>query len=112
MDTKDLSDDIIDSIIIELDNYARNFDSYDYGLPTHTNSHIEEMRNIVKLGLSKTSIDSWTKVSDQEPPEHIDVLAKSPEGVVHICSWRKAYNIFTVQGKRESSLDWKWKCIE
>ena len=30
-----LSDDKIDNIIHELDEYARNYDNYEYGLPTH-----------------------------------------------------------------------------
>jgi len=107
-----LSDEDIDIILCKLDNYARNFDSYDYGLPLHTTELMTEMRNLVKLELSKTTINSWINVKDQEPPIDREVLVKSPEGVVHLCSWRAAYNIFTVQGKSESSMNWKWKIIE
>jgi len=47
---------------------------------------------------------AWKLVSEITPPKHIDVLAKSPEGIIHLCGWREAYNIFTVQNKSESSL--------
>jgi hypothetical protein len=50
-------------------------------------------------------------VSEQEPPHNTELLAKSPTGVVHLCSWRPAYNIFTCQDKRERSWDWSWKLI-
>lgn len=50
----------------------------------------------------------WINVGEKAPPKNESVLAKSPEGVIHICNWREAYNIFTVQTKDESSFDWKW----
>jgi hypothetical protein len=46
-----LSDDKIDNIIYELDEYARNYDSYQYGLPIH-GEHIENMRIFVKQFLN------------------------------------------------------------
>jgi hypothetical protein len=54
---------------------------------------------------------SFIPVSEQEPPHNTELLAKSPTGTVHICSWRPAHNIFTCQGKREHSWDWSWKLI-
>ena len=38
---------------------------------------------------------SFISVAKQEPPHNIELLAKSPTGTVHLCSWRPAYNIFT-----------------
>ena len=46
-----LSDDKIDNIIYELDEYARNYDVYEYGLPTH-GEHIENMRILIKQFLN------------------------------------------------------------
>ena len=46
-----LSDEKIDNIIYELDEYARDYDGYEYGLPTH-GEHIENMRHIVKVFLN------------------------------------------------------------
>lgn len=42
-----LSDEQIDSIIYKLDKYARDYDGYEYGLPTHS-EHIQNMRILVK----------------------------------------------------------------
>ena len=55
--------------------------------------------------------DSWKRVNDETPPIHIELLVKSPDGIVHLSSWREAYQIFTCQDKSESSLDWQWKTI-
>ena len=54
----------------------------------------------------------WKTVSVHTPPLHKEILAKSPGGVIHLTNWREAYNIFTCQGKDESSYDWQWKEIE
>lgn len=48
-------------------------------------------------------------VYDKEPPHNTELLAKSPNGTLHLCHWRPAYNIFTCQEKRESTIDWMWK---
>ena len=45
------SDKQIDDLICELDKYARDYDLYEYGLPTH-DEHMDNMRNIVKVKLS------------------------------------------------------------
>ena len=55
--------------------------------------------------------DIFISVGEQEPPHNTELLAKSPTGTVHICSWRPAYNIFTCQSKSESSWNWSWKLI-
>lgn len=54
---------------------------------------------------------SFISVSEQEPPYNIELLAKSPTGTIHLCSWRPACNIFSCQEKSESSWDWSWKFI-
>ena len=54
---------------------------------------------------------SFISVSEQEPPHNVELLAKSPTGTIHLCSWRPAYNIFTCQSKGERSWDWEWKLI-
>lgn len=46
-----LSDEQIDSIIYNLDEYARDYDGYEYGLPVH-GEHIENMRILVKQFLN------------------------------------------------------------
>ena len=55
--------------------------------------------------------DRWKTVYEETPPIHVELLVKSPEGIVHLAGWRESYNIFTCQAKSESSLDWKWKTI-
>jgi len=54
---------------------------------------------------------SFISVNEQKPPHNIELLAKSPTGTVHLCSWRPAYNIFDCQAKSESSWNWSWKLI-
>jgi len=52
----DIIDDVIlNDIIIELNEYAENVDSYEYGLPTYDSSfnHMQNMRNIIKSKLEK-----------------------------------------------------------
>lgn len=46
------SDEQIDDMITELDKYGRDYDQYEYGLPTY-DRHIENMRNIVKVKLNR-----------------------------------------------------------
>jgi hypothetical protein len=55
--------------------------------------------------------DRWKTVCEETPPIHVELLVKSPEGIVHLSSWRESYNIFSCQAKSESSLNWKWKTI-
>lgn len=55
--------------------------------------------------------DSWKSVSEETPPTSVELLVKSPNGVIYLSNWRESYNIFTCQSKSESSLDWKWKTI-
>lgn len=55
--------------------------------------------------------DRWKTVYEETPPIHTELLVKSPEGIIHLASWRESYNIFTCQCKGQSSLDWQWKKI-
>ena len=55
--------------------------------------------------------DRWKTVYQETPPIHVELLVQSPEGIIHLASWRESYNIFTCQHKSESSYDWKWKTI-
>ena len=48
---------------------------------------------------------------EKTPPNDIELLAKSPDGTIHLCNWREAYDIFTVQDKTDDSHDWQWKLI-
>lgn len=52
---------------------------------------------------------NFIPVDEQEPPNDIDLLVKSPSGILHLCHWRPSYKIFTCQEKRESSSGWEWK---
>lgn len=53
----------------------------------------------------------WKTVSEQTPPDSIQVLVQDPYGKYYLTSWRKSYSIFSCQEKTESSIDWKWKPI-
>lgn len=57
-------------------------------------------------------LNRWTRVSEQEPPSGVEVLAKSPEGLIHLINWRPAYKIFACQNKEESAYGWFWKTVE
>jgi hypothetical protein len=73
---------------------------------------LKEERDIFVNGAKwQQEQDSWKLVSEKTPPIHVELLVKSPEGIVHLSSWRESYKIFTCQAKSESSLDWKWKTI-
>lgn len=54
----------------------------------------------------------WTIVEDEIPPSDTLLLVKSPNGEIHLCEWRPLHDIFTVQCKDESAMDWQWRLIE
>lgn len=54
---------------------------------------------------------NWKDPYDEEPVGN-EVLALSPEGVLILTGWRKAYGIFDCQGKRDSIFGWKYAEIE
>lgn len=73
----------------------------------YSKQEVEEITRALEIGYDYGQ-SKWVAVSEQTPPKNIDLLAKCPEGHIHICNWREAYNIFTVQTKDESSFDWQW----
>ena len=62
------------------------------------------------LGLFGVS-GSWVYVNKETPPNDIELLAKAPDGTIHLTSWRPAYDIFCCQCKSESAFDWQWKLV-
>ena len=56
--------------------------------------------------------NKWIEVQEQRPEPYVEVLVKTPTGLVQIASWRAAYLIFSCQVKGESTLGWKWKLID
>ena len=79
--------------------YAENKSSSD----VFRRAHIKDFLAGWEAGQSK-----WISVSSQEPTLNIELLVKSPNGLIYLSAWRKAYNIFTCQNKDESSYDWEW----
>lgn len=53
----------------------------------------------------------WVCVNEETPPNDIELLAKAPDGTIHLTSWRPAYYIFSCQCKSESAFDWQWKLV-
>lgn len=68
-----------------------------------------EAQNLL-LGLFGVS-GSWLYVNEETPPNDIELLAKAPNGTVHLTNWRPAYDIFSCQCKSESAFDWQWKLV-
>jgi hypothetical protein len=56
-------------------------------------------------------VESWVCPMDNEPPLNTEVLAKDPNGNIHLTAWRESYSIFSCQGKREDVYGWVWKNI-
>lgn len=50
----------------------------------------------------------WNKYPESEPPAKGELLVLEPDGTLHLCGWRNAYNVFEVQGKKESPEGWQW----
>jgi hypothetical protein len=59
----------------------------------------------------KQVADRWKLVSEETPPTSVELLVKSPNGIIYLSSWRESYQIFSCQEKSEASLNWKWKTI-
>jgi hypothetical protein len=56
-------------------------------------------------------IFGWVKVYDKTPPDDVELLAKAPDGTIHLTNWRPAYDIFCCQSKEEDAYDWEWKLV-
>lgn len=68
--------------------------------------------NDAKLALmSLFNTDMWISVADETPPSSVEILAKAPDGCIHLTSWRSAYSIFACQNKTEHAHDWQWKLV-
>jgi hypothetical protein len=75
------------------------------------NSDVREYDAFIDGAKWQQEQDRWKTVSEETPPSNIELLVQSPKGIVHLSSWREAYDIFSCQAKSESSFDWKWKMI-
>lgn len=78
---------------------------YNYGINS------DKKKGFIEGAKWQQEQDRWKTVYEETPPIHVELLVKSPEGIVHLSSWRESYNIFSCQAKSESSLNWKWKTI-
>jgi hypothetical protein len=93
-----------------------------YNEPNHIDIN-EECRNAFIEGVKsdeakeywfdifKKNKEKWNKVTEDTPPSNIELLVKSPNGIIHLSRWRESYNIFGCQAKSESIVGWKWKKI-
>ena len=91
-----------------LEEAAASYGNIDYPIPYGYVGSANDFFNGAKWQQEQ---DRWKTVYEETPPIHVELLVKSPEGIVHLSSWRESYNIFSCQAKSESSLDWKWKTI-
>jgi hypothetical protein len=82
-------------------------------------SKIEEIHirlNDGSITISKATDDvmnliDWKYVEDETPPLNIEVLAKSPFGLIYLACWRDTYGIFSCQNKCDNCVSWQWKLI-
>jgi hypothetical protein len=93
-----------------------------YNEPNHIDIN-EECRNTFMEGVKsdeakdywfdifKKNKEKWNKVTEDTPPSNVELLVKSPNGIIHLSRWRESYNIFGCQAKSESIVGWKWKKI-
>jgi hypothetical protein len=93
-----------------------------YNEPNHIDIN-EECRNSFMEGVKsdeakeywfdvfKKNKEKWNKVTEDTPPSNVELLVKSPNGIIHLSRWRESYNIFGCQAKSESIVGWKWKKI-
>ncbi|MFW6130534.1 MAG: hypothetical protein ACOC56_05055 [Atribacterota bacterium] len=75
----------------------------------HNHLIIETGTNLL-LGLFGVS-GSWMYVNEETPPNDVELLAKAPDGTIHLTSWLPAYGIVCCQRKNESAFDWQWKLV-
>jgi len=61
--------------------------------------------------IQQASNDRWVNVNKEKPPNDINLLVKTPSGIMYLTRWRPAYNIFTCQSKGESTFNWQWKLV-
>ena len=92
-----------------LEKVAENYvDSFEYGI---AHPRMVCKNAFIEGAKWQQEQDRWKTVSEEIPPSNIELLVESPDGIVHLSSWRESYNIFSCQAKSESSYNWKWKTI-
>lgn len=70
-------------------------------------SRFEVLKEAVEI-LQKQQGIQWNEYPESEPPAKGELLVLEPDGTLHLCGWRNAYNVFEVQGKKESPVGWQW----
>lgn len=74
---------------------------------------IDYIFNLVSPTTKDIENPNWIDAYDEEPSDDIhQVIAKSPNGVYHLTSWRPAYGIFSCMAKTDSIVGWKWRTLE
>ena len=85
-------------------NYALEMNGYNRGV-------LDALDVVNKYFVLAPVSGSWVYVNEETPPNDIELLAKAPDGTIHLTSWRYAYDIFCCQCKSESAFDWQWKLV-
>jgi len=70
----------------------------------------EVLKEVAEILQKKQGIP-WNDAFLITPPAGEELLVLAPDGALHLCSWRSAYNVFTVQKKYESHEGWQWTRI-
>ena len=73
--------------------------------------HINRLDTLIYDANNMATTNGWVKVYDKTPPDDVELLAKAPDGNIHLTEWRPAYDIFCCQSKNEVSYDWEWKLV-
>ena len=73
-----------------------------------TEEYKEGIEDGAKWAIEKFGGIQWNKYPESEPPAKGELLVLEPDGTLHLCGWRNAYNVFEVQGKKESPEGWQW----
>lgn len=84
----------------------------EYNCPYFKEEEITNIVNELDALFAKHIVSrSFICVSEQTPPENVELLVQDSYGNKHLTSWRKAYSIFSCQNKTESAEDWLWTQI-
>lgn len=116
MDSKELADILVRNInekfaeIINKLNSDLTTHNVQVGSTTFLGSEWNDMISNAVDTVVSNHID-FKYVSDVEPPHDVEILVKSPTGIIHLSHWRPSYNIFTCQDKSDSTDGWSWRTI-
>lgn len=95
-----------------LDLYLQTIFHYGYQQYHDEHSHEwDDIKNTIKILKEQKQNNGFILVSEEEPPQDIELLVKSPSGTIHLSNWRPSYSIFSCQDKSESCSGWSWKLI-